>query len=90
MVEENIHCTKKGGNKRMVNTELLEQKIKDSGLKKGYIVEQLNLTRAGFYKKEHNHDGCFFNTDQVDTLCHLLSITRLTEKESIFFAKEVE
>jgi hypothetical protein len=71
----------------MVNTELLNQKIKDSGIKKDYIAKQLGITRSGFYKKATN--GSEFTVKEVNIICNLLSITKLTEKESIFFAKEV-
>lgn len=71
----------------MVNTELLNQKIKDSGLKKEYIAEKCGLTRAGFYKKATNVSE--FTTGEVTVLCKLLSITKLSEKETIFFASEV-
>ena len=59
----------------MVNTQLLNDKIKSSGL------------RAGFYKKATN--GSEFTVKEVNIICDLLSITKLTDKESIFFAKEV-
>lgn len=71
----------------MVNTVMLNQKIKESGLKKEYIADQMGITRTGFYKKATN--GSEFTVKEVDILCKLLSITKLTEKESIFFAKEV-
>ena len=71
----------------MVNTKLLNEKIEQSGYKKEFIARQLNITRAGFYKKATN--GSEFTSGEVATLCKLLSITKLTEKESIFFANEV-
>lgn len=71
----------------MVNKELLDKKIEDSGLKKEFIAKSLGITRAGFYKKATN--GSEFTTGEVAILCKMLSITKLTEKESIFFAEEV-
>lgn len=71
----------------MVNKELLDKKIKDSGLKKEFLAKSLGITRAGFYKKASN--GSEFTTGEVAILCKMLSITKLTEKESIFFAEEV-
>lgn len=71
----------------MVNTQLLNDKIKASGLKKEYIAERLGITRSGFYKKATN--GSEFTVKEVNIICDLLSITKLTDKESIFFAKEV-
>lgn len=71
----------------MVNKELLDKKIEDSGLKKEFIAKSLGITRAGFYKKATN--GSEFTTGEVAILCKMLSITKLTEKESIFFAEKV-
>jgi hypothetical protein len=71
----------------MVNTNLLNEKIKSSGLKKDYIAEQIGISRAGFYKKATN--GSEFTSGEVTALCKILSINKLTEKESIFFAEEV-
>lgn len=71
----------------MVDSKLLNQKIEDSGLKKSYIATQIGVTRAGFYNKLNNRSE--FTTGEVSTLCKLLSITKLSEKESIFFVTEV-
>jgi hypothetical protein len=71
----------------MVNTQLLNEKIEMSGYKKEFIAKQLNITRAGFYKKATN--GSEFTSSEVSLLCKILSITKLSEKESIFFAEEV-
>ena len=71
----------------MVNTELLKEKIKASGLKIEYIAEQLGVSRQSFYNKANNRVE--FTSSEVVTVCNILSITKLTEKETIFFAKEV-
>lgn len=71
----------------MVDSRLLNQKIENSGLKKSFISKQLGITRSGFYNKVNNVNE--FTVREVNILCDLLSITKLTEKESIFFAKEV-
>ena len=72
----------------MTNTELLRDKIKDSGLKISYIAEKLGLSPAHFRRKMNN----LFSFDQceIGVLCDLLHITSLKEKEAIFFAKQVE
>ena len=69
----------------MTNTELLEQKIYESGKKKGYLAQKCGLSRAGFRNCETNKAE--FTTSQVDILCEELLITSLREKEAIFFAK---
>ena len=68
----------------MTDTELLRGKIKENGLKLGYVAEQLGLTRQGFGLKLNNTNE--FTTSEVLKLCELLGITSLREKEKIFFA----
>ena len=69
----------------MTNTELLEQKIKESGKKKGYLAERCSLSRTGFRNCVLNEAE--FNGTQISILCEELKITSLREKEAIFFAK---
>lgn len=72
----------------MTNSELLKLKIKESGLKLGYIVEKLNTSYAWFNKKLENKKD--FNATEMQILCEILNITDLAEKDRIFFAKNVE
>ena len=69
----------------MTNTELLEKRISDSGKKKGFLAENVGLSRAGFRNCITNQAE--FTASQIDILCAELSITSLKDKESIFFAK---
>jgi hypothetical protein len=80
-----IHRTKttKGGDK-MTNQELLEQKIEQSGKKKGYLAKKCGLSRQGF--KNCVTGDAFFNASHIKILCAELNITSLKEKEAIFFA----
>lgn len=66
----------------MVNTQLLEQKIADSGLKIGHIAKTLGLTRQGFDKKRKGKTS--FRLAEVYVLCDLLHISG-EEKVKIFF-----
>ena len=75
----------KGGDK-MTNTEFLELLIKESGLKKGHIAEQLGLTRFGLAKKITNETE--FKASEIDKLTKLLGITDPNIKEEVFFAQE--
>lgn len=68
----------------MTNTVLLNQLIKESGLKKKYIAEQLGITGYGLQKKIENQTE--FKSSEIATICNLLNITSLKLKESIFFA----
>lgn len=67
----------------MTNTELLERKIMEKGLKKTYLAQKVGLTRAGFRNCCTNKSE--FRTGQVQILCEELGITSLEEKEAIFF-----
>lgn len=69
----------------MVDTELLEQKIIESGKKIGYLAEKLRISRQYFRMKCKNKAD--FTNRETDILCDELSITTLTEKEKIFFKK---
>ena len=69
----------------MTNTEELERIIAESGLKKSYIAKTLNLSRQGFKNKCENKSP--FTSKEISGLCELLNITKLVDKEKIFFAK---
>ena len=69
----------------MTNTELLENKIQESGKKKSYLAERCGLSRAGFRNCMINKAD--FKVSHVDILCFELGITSLREKEAIFYAK---
>lgn len=69
----------------MVDTELLERKIIESGKKIGYLAEKLGISRQYFRMKCKNKAD--FTNRETDILCDELSITTLTEKEKIFFKK---
>lgn len=76
--------TKKRGEK-VNNTDLLKDKIKQSGKKISYLAQQVGLSRAGFRNCVINKAE--FKSSQIDILCAELGITTLREKEAIFFAK---
>lgn len=68
----------------MTNKEMLEQAIRDKGLKKSFLAEKIGLTPAGFYNCLNNRAE--FKASQINTLCELLGIEDLQTKEAIFFA----
>lgn len=72
----------------MTNTELLEEAIKKSGLKKSYIAGKLGITAYSLAKKIRNENE--FKSSEINILCNLLNIKSLEKKESIFFAKQVD
>lgn len=67
----------------MTDVELLDSKIKQSGLTIKYIVSKLGISRTSFYKKKNGEWP--FNQYEIERLCKVLNITTLKEKESIFF-----
>ena len=72
----------------MTDTERLKEAIQKSGLKMQYLAKRLNLSYFGFSNKVNNVTE--FKASEIDTLCELLQIKALSEKERIFFAKKVE
>lgn len=67
----------------MTNTELLEDAIKKSGLKKGFIAEKLGLSRAGLSNCINNRAE--FKVGHVNALCELLNLDT-DMRNAIFFA----
>jgi hypothetical protein len=72
----------------MTNSVLLKNKIKESGLRLGFIVEKLGTSYAWFKKKLEGKKD--FNAAEIQMLCEILNITDLEEKDRIFFAVNVE
>jgi len=71
----------------MTNTELLKQKIEESGIKLGVIAEKLGIVRSSLWSKINGKTQ--FNQYEINKLCELLNIKTLANKEAIFFAKDV-
>lgn len=69
----------------MVDTQYLDNVILQSGKKKGYLAEKIGLSPQNFRLKCTNKSD--FRISEVDTLCTELGITRLSDKEKIFFKK---
>lgn len=72
----------------MVNQELLETAIKNSGKQLGYLAEKMGCN-IHTLKAKRNGDSKF-TTDDVEILCRELNITSLRLKDDIFFAKGVD
>lgn len=70
----------------MVDTLLLEKAIKDSGLKKSYLAEKLGISIQSLRLRIQNDYD--FRSNEVATLCQELNITKLTDKEKIFFKSQ--
>ena len=72
----------------MTDTEGLKEIIQKSGLKMKFLAQKLNLSDFGFSNKVNNVTE--FKASEIDSLCEILQIKALSEKERIFFAKRVE
>ena len=71
----------------MTNTEMLNEYINASGLKKSYLALRLGIQPSTLTRKINN--GQEFKASEIDLLCEILQIGSLKEKEAIFFAREV-
>ena len=72
----------------MTDTERLKELIQKSGYKLSYVAECLGLTTFGLSKKINNVTE--FKSSEIGILCDLLHIKSLSEKERIFFVKQVD
>lgn len=72
----------------MVNTALLEDAIRASGKRKQYLADKIGCTVQSFRARCVNKYD--FKSSDIDILCQELGITRLTDKERIFFARNVD
>lgn len=82
------YCRKEDGivvKTHNIDTELLDQYIKNSGLRITYIHETLGITRQAFDKKRKGVVA--FRQSEVYVLCDLLRITDAAEKAKIFYPK---
>lgn len=72
----------------MTDTVKLEKAIADSGLKKARIAAELKVTYQTLKRKINNEVP--FNAGEISKMCDLLRISKLSEKEAIFFARDVD
>ena len=69
----------------MTNIELLGKKIKQSGLKKGYIAMKLGVSPTTFSALMSNKAE--FKARQIRSICEILDIQDDAEIRAIFFAQ---
>lgn len=72
----------------MVNTQLLDNYIEQSGKSKTFLAKKCGISIQSFRLKRMNKSK--FNTDHLDILCGELGIKSLRDKERVFFAKNVD
>lgn len=66
-----------------VNTELLNRKIDESGLKKVFIADQLGISTQALNDKINGKTP--FRKSEIFVLCHFTNISDNDEKTKIFF-----
>ena len=71
--------------KKVVDTQMLENIISQSGKKKTYLADQIGISVQSLRLKMNNELD--FKSSEVAMLCKELGITQLTKKEKIFFKK---
>lgn len=67
----------------MTNVKLLQEKIRQSGLKKGYIAMKMGIAPNTFTALLNNKTE--FKASQIRAICHVLNITDDAEIRAIFF-----
>ena len=70
----------------MTNTQLLRDKIEQSGYKLRFIAGKLGITYQGFLKKINNESE--FKASEIQILYNLLDMDE-ADREAIFFALNV-
>ena len=81
------HGFKGRRNCQLVNTQLLEQTIADSGKKKAFLADRCGMSRHSFTNKINNRTE--FTWPQVRVLCRELGINQFDKVDAIFFNQEV-
>ena len=69
----------------MTNTMLLEELIREAGLKKKYIAQRMGISPYSLAKKIRNESE--FTSGQIDIFCDILKIKSPVRKCEIFLAK---
>lgn len=72
----------------MVDTNMLNQYIDASGLKRRHLAEALGLSAYGLARKINNETE--FKVSEVIKLCELLRIYSIADREQIFFGRSVD
>ena len=76
------------GGEEMTNTEVLNEKIDTSGLKREFIAKEMGISRFSLNKKIKNEVE--FKATEIDCLCKLLKIVKLEDRWDIFFCEHVD
>ena len=72
----------------MTNSEMLENIIRESGIKRSFILEKLGL-KAYSTLRDKIWNRTEFLASEIQTLCEILHLTS-EQREAIFFTKNAE
>lgn len=72
----------------MTNVALLQSRIRESGLKKRFIAEQLGISRQALDKKVNGYRQ--FTQHEIPIICKLLGIKTWADIKAIFFTELVD
>ena len=72
----------------MTSTTEVRQIIEEKGLKLNYIARKLGISPYSLSLKLNNQNE--FKSSEISTMCDLLGISDLKEKESLFFSQSVD
>ena len=72
----------------LTDTNVLNQMIERSGLKRKYIAEKLSLSPYGLAKKINGENE--FRPSEIEILCRLLGIKTMKQRMDIFFKTNVD
>ena len=78
---------RKEGERLMTNTELLREKIEQSGYKLQFIAKKVGITYPGLLNKINNKSE--FRANEIQALYDLLGLSE-AERVAIFFAERVD
>lgn len=78
---------RKEGKRLMTNTELLREKIEQSGYKLQFIAKKVGITYQGLLNKINNKSE--FRANEIQALYDLLGLSE-AERVAIFFAERVD
>lgn len=78
---------RKEGERLMTNTELLREKIKQSGYKLQFIAKKVGITYQSLSNKINNKSE--FRANEIQALYDLLGLSE-AERVAIFFAERVD
>ena len=71
----------------MTNSMLLEEKIRESGFRKGFLAEKMGLHETTFWQKVTGKRQ--FRQSEIVSLCSLLGINDVEEIQRIFLCPKV-